>query len=389
MQLAARDLMKKEYAADIKLSQLSLVDGPPTSGDAPADAGIPTSTGTQGAIDAGKAGADKPPSAPPAEFQARGTATAAAKVEQSAERSAQRAQALREAAAERAQPRYESAGKERVRRHQPGAGLLRQPLVLIAAAVGSLVLVSVLVVMLSPRAPALPSNVSPLAPPASGTGLSTPASATTAVAANTGKPKEIPSEDYPGRVQALESAGNWNVLVIYAAEWTRKQPTNPEAWRELSVGYIKLHQLRDALDAATKAVQVAPEGFLGWQNLGLVNVALRQSTEALVAFEKAVALNDKDVISLVQAGMLNTQLGRLPEARIAFAKALEASPQNVDALCGASTVAQREGRLQDVEAMTTQVKSLNASCPDLNPVQSVRVVPSTPAKAKAEAPAHR
>ncbi|HEX3633301.1 MAG TPA: hypothetical protein VHZ01_12385, partial [Casimicrobiaceae bacterium] len=48
-------------------------------------------------------------------------------------------------------------------------------------------------------------------------------------------------------VRELKIAGNWNVLVLYANEWTRKEPNNPAAWRELSIGYANLHQFNDAL----------------------------------------------------------------------------------------------------------------------------------------------
>jgi cytochrome c-type biogenesis protein CcmH/NrfG len=110
-------------------------------------------------------------------------------------------------------------------------------------------------------------------------------------------------------VQALEKGGNWDLLVIHAAEWTRKQPSNAEAWKQLSQGYLKLRQFGEALDAATKAVQLSPENFLVWQNLGQVNLALQRPAEALLAFQRAGALNDQDVVSLVQEGKLNIQLG--------------------------------------------------------------------------------
>jgi tetratricopeptide (TPR) repeat protein len=138
------------------------------------------------------------------------------------------------------------------------------------------------------------------------------------------------------------------------------------------MGYVKLRQFRDALDAATKAVQLAPGSFLAWQNLGKVNLALQDSAAALAAFERATALNEQDVISLVQAGMLDARLGRLPEAKVAFAKALALSPEDVDALCGATSIAQKEGRLKDAEAMAQQLKTLDGVCRDPTG-ESVRV----------------
>jgi Flp pilus assembly protein TadD len=179
--------------------------------------------------------------------------------------------------------------------------------------------------------------------------------------------------DLVGKLRALKNEGNWNLAVLYAVEWTRKQPANADAWKELSQGYIKLRQYGEAQDAATKAVQLAPDDFLQWQNLGHINLAIPAPVEALKAFHQAAVLNDHDVVSLVQAGLLNAQLGRLPEAGVAFAKALAVIPQDVQALCGATWVAQREGRAKDAQAMMQQVTSLGEHCGDPGGGASVRV----------------
>jgi tetratricopeptide (TPR) repeat protein len=191
---------------------------------------------------------------------------------------------------------------------------------------------------------------------------STPSTQAIPATPSTGSATAGFGEDFVGKVRALKKEGNWNVVVLYAVEWTRTQPGNADAWKELSQGYIKLRQHGEAQDAATKAVQLAPNDFLQWQNLGQINLAIPAPTEALKAFHQAAVLNDHDVISLVQAGILNAQLGRLPEAGTAFAKALTVIPQDVQALCGAASVAQREGRVKDAQAMTRQVTSLGERC---------------------------
>jgi tetratricopeptide (TPR) repeat protein len=242
----------------------------------------------------------------------------------------------------------------------------------------SIVVIGGLVALLSDSDAAQQHNVAKPAPPVNVSGRSMPSGQTASVAANTASParEDVSGEDFVGRVQALEKAGNWNLLVIHAAEWTRKQPGNAEAWKELSLGYVKLRQFGEALDAATKAVQLSPENFLVWQNFGQVNLALQRPAEALVAFQRAAALNDRDVISLVQEGKLNTQLGHIPDARIAFAKALAVSPEDVQALCGAASIAQKEGRVKDADAMMRQVTSLDGRCRDSSGTESVRVVAS-------------
>ena len=183
--------------------------------------------------------------------------------------------------------------------------------------------------------------------------------------------------DFERRLRELAEAGNWNVFVLFAAEWTRKEPANAAAWTQLSVGYTKMRQFKDALDAATKAVQLAPGNAAAWRNLGEVNLATNDAAAALIAFEQASSLDERDLSSLVQAGTLNAKLDRLPQAEIALHKALALSPDNVDALCGAMTVAQRQGRPKDAEPLAQRLSSLDAKCRD--PAASVTVkLPASP-----------
>ena len=145
-------------------------------------------------------------------------------------------------------------------------------------------------------------------------------------------------------VQQLKSVGKWNVLVLNANEWTRQEPGNATAWMELSFGYAKLQQYNDALDAATKAVQLAPADPVIWRNLGQINLVV----------------------------------DRLPEAAYAFGKALELRPDDADAQCGATVAAQKLARPKDTEATIRRVKPVDGSCPGLLAAEPAVVAPPTP-----------
>jgi len=185
------------------------------------------------------------------------------------------------------------------------------------------------------------------------------------------------NDDFAKKVADLKAAGNWNVLVLYSVEWTRKIPDSADAWNELGAGYAKLRQFNEAQEATAKAAQLAPNNFETWQRLGEIGVALQQPVAALAAYERAVALNGRDVTSLVQIGTLNAQLGHLPEASAAFVRALEVSPMDADALCGAASVAQKEGHAKDADAFARQLKSANLSCREAITVAPVPV-PTAP-----------
>jgi len=144
------------------------------------------------------------------------------------------------------------------------------------------------------------------------------------------------SAEVEAKVQELKRTGNWNMLVIYATEWTRKQPASGAAWHELSVGYLNLRQFADALDAAKKAAQMAPDNASLWTDLGRINLTIQRPTEAGIAFDRALAL----------------------------------SPDDTDALCGAASAAQQQRRPSDAAAFSKRVKS-GESCRDANDGTSV------------------
>ncbi|HEV8554388.1 MAG TPA: tetratricopeptide repeat protein [Casimicrobiaceae bacterium] len=401
-----------KYAAGVQSSELSLVDAPATSGGAASVAEAASSAGTEpvsapaaasedrflakatkehatGSVDpslwaraVAQAGGDEA-LATRMYLNSRATALRVAKRQEKAAQHALVVEVLSNAPdpgfdAVAPEARDETKSKETSQPRHPSTGPNRRRMILVAGVLGSIVVIGGLVAVLSESDAAPQHNVAKPAPPVNVSERSIPSGQTASVAANTGKParEDVSGEDLVGRVQALEKAGNWNLLVIYAAELTRKQPGNAEAWKQLSQGYLKLRQFGEALDAATKAVQLSPENFLVWQSLGQVNLALQRPAEALLAFQRAAALNDRDVVSLVQEGKLNAQLGHLPDARIAFAKALAVNPEDVQALCGAASIAQKEGRVKDADAMTRQVISLDGRCRDSSGSETVRVVAS-------------
>ena len=148
-------------------------------------------------------------------------------------------------------------------------------------------------------------------------------------------------------VAQLKNAGKWNVLVLNATEWTRQEPNNATAWSELGNGYAKLQQYNDALDAAKKAVQLAPGDPATWRNLGQINLAV----------------------------------DRLPEAGLAFEKALALRPDDAAARCGATLVGQKLARPKDTEATTRRVKPVDGGCPDATIAADAAVVPAASAPA--------
>jgi tetratricopeptide (TPR) repeat protein len=178
-------------------------------------------------------------------------------------------------------------------------------------------------------APARVPSVTAASSPGNASAKQSPPAAGQAIAANTGIDPGNVETPFPVRIQQLKDLGKWQVLVLYATEWTRREPNNAVAWSELGAGFAKLRQYNEAIEAATKGAQLAPQDPFTWRNLGYINLAV----------------------------------DRLPEAGVAFAKALALRPDDPGARCGAAVVALRQSRPKDADAITKQVKPADSACP--------------------------
>jgi tetratricopeptide (TPR) repeat protein len=187
-----------------------------------------------------------------------------------------------------------------------------------------------------------------------------PVKAVAAPGPATSAPKPITTLDLGKRVQEFRDAGNWNLLVLFAVEWTRKDPTNAAAWDALRSGYAHLRQYDDAASAASKAVQLAPDEQKLWRRLGEASLDIDDPAAALAAFEQAAARNEHDIDSLQQIGMLNVRLGRPQDAKAAFDRAQAANPHDATTGCLRATVAQITAR--DAYTLSREVKAADARC---------------------------
>ena len=257
--------------------------------------------------------------------------------------------------ASRAESRHEARNREVETEQHPevlpaagaGAGLRGvqpYPKYVAAAAVALASVVAAVWLIASPhgRGSTGPLRVSAVAPSTRGTAPAGPVGGTQPLATSPrgGADERNSGPALDATVQQLKDAGNWNVLVLYASKWTRDEPDNAAAWKELSIGYANLHQFDDAIVAATKAAELSPGEALLWRNLGHLNVTL----------------------------------DRLPEAGSAFDKALTVSSDDADALCGAALVAYKLGRTTDADAIAKRVDPAAGRCPGMSDGESVAVV---------------
>jgi tetratricopeptide (TPR) repeat protein len=192
------------------------------------------------------------------------------------------------------------------------------------------------------------------------------------------------SADFAAKIEELRDAGNWNVLVLHAVEWTRRDPGSAAAWAALGEGYAKLGQIEESLEAAKRAVALDGANLAYLRRLVDTYVELDRPADALIHVERLVALDERDVDTLAQAGTLYLALGRLPDARDAFDRALGLDPSNRVSSCGAIEVARRQGRSKDAELSARASKGSGHECGAAPATQAVAV--QVPARASLPAP---
>jgi Tfp pilus assembly protein PilF len=203
------------------------------------------------------------------------------------------------------------------------------------------------------------ARTAPRVTPAATSSIPTPAQD---VAAQERAAAAAVTAELEARVKSLRDARNWNVMVLNAVEWTRKQPDNATAWSLLATGYLNLGQLPDARDAADAAVKRAPDDPRVWRDLAAIDVAMSEPARALTSYAKATTLDAQDYDSFIQAGTLETQLARFADARVDFDKALALRADDDAALCGLATVARQQGRPADADALQKRVKGAGRNC---------------------------
>ena len=168
--------------------------------------------------------------------------------------------------------------------------------------------------------------------------------------------------DFLKKIQDLADAGNWNLFVLYAVEWTRREPANAAAWDRLRVGYVNMRQYDDAVVAARKAAQLSPQDARMWRALGEVQMEVEDNKGALRSFEQAVVLDAQDADSLKHVGVLSGRLGQAQAAKAALDAALAIRPDDANVLCLRSALAQSQVPVKDTQVASRQAKPFDESC---------------------------
>jgi tetratricopeptide (TPR) repeat protein len=132
-------------------------------------------------------------------------------------------------------------------------------------------------------------------------------------------------------------------LLSEAQTRVETQPRNPDAWEQLASAYRAKEEYPEAIDAAERALELAPNDFSRVQVLLQLQLDTGNADGAIDALQAYTARNPDDADAFLQLGQQAEAAGRTPLARLSYQTFLRLAPDDPNA------EAVRE-RLQELES---------------------------------------
>lgn len=134
-------------------------------------------------------------------------------------------------------------------------------------------------------------------------------------------------------MQAADAAGNGKMtraITLYE-DALELAPERPEIYVSYALALLDQDYKKDALEAATTGVQLAPDDASAHYALGRVLRLSGQKELALKALGKSTSLPSPPIVARYEHGMLLAETGKLPEALACFETFLEIHPDDPNA----------------------------------------------------------
>lgn len=107
-----------------------------------------------------------------------------------------------------------------------------------------------------------------------------------------------------------------------------REPRNPDAWEELASAYSGNEQPAEAVDAAERAVSLAPRDFRRIQTLVALKVRGSDTAGAIATLQTFTQDNPRESEAFLQLGQLAENAGRTDLARLSYQRFLQLEPDD-------------------------------------------------------------
>ena len=106
------------------------------------------------------------------------------------------------------------------------------------------------------------------------------------------------------------------------------EPNNPDAWEELASAYSGNEQPTEAIDAAEKAVALAPRQLRRIQTLVSLQIRGGDDAAAVQTLQTYTQDNPQNAEAFLQLGQIAQQAGRTDLARLSYQRFLQLAPDD-------------------------------------------------------------
>lgn len=125
--------------------------------------------------------------------------------------------------------------------------------------------------------------------------------------------------------------GKFGVAITHYEDALELEDDRPEIYTSYALALMEEKYTNDALEAAAKAVELAPEDPFAQYTRGRILRLSGQKEEALDSLTKAVSLDKNLVLARYERGMILSEMGNLTEALECFEAVLKDHPEDANA----------------------------------------------------------
>ncbi len=135
-------------------------------------------------------------------------------------------------------------------------------------------------------------------------------------------------------MKAADAIGQnkFGVAITHYEDALELEPDRPEVYVSYALALMHGNYPSDAEEAASKAVQMAPDDASAWYAQGRILRLRGNKNEALISLKKAIELQGNLVLARYECGMILAEIGELEAALECFETVLADHPDDQNAI---------------------------------------------------------
>jgi tetratricopeptide (TPR) repeat protein len=139
---------------------------------------------------------------------------------------------------------------------------------------------------------------------------------------------EAQASQWQHKAFELEDRKDWPALIEHVRLWTKAQPNDAWAWRNLGSAYMYAGQPAKAIDAYQQAASIQPDSASVWHLLGILYDRTDQSAKAIQAYQQLLRISQDSVFAWHSLGNAYIKINQSDKAIEAYQQVLRFNPKD-------------------------------------------------------------